>query len=118
MSDVQTSGRLPAEEVNGLERVYKTEFLEPAAPEPVHVVARIERTKRTVADVDESVSAQARITAIEVLDDEVGAKLLADARRERTGDAELPIDQPEDDTPADQFEGVSRPFDVVNGGGE
>lgn len=88
---VRLSGFLPGEERNGL-KAHEDDFLDIDAPDPVVVVALIERKKRTVDDDTDEVSASIRITQLEVLDGadaDAGREFLHTYRTRRTGDAQL-----------------------------
>lgn len=85
------SGYLPGREVNGLSEVIESDWFEFAEPGGVYVVAKIERDSWQ-KKADGKISIVSKIRAIEVLDVEAGEGLLKEARRERTGDAELPIE--------------------------
>lgn len=95
MSDVRLSGRLPGEETNGLEAVFESEFLKVEKPNSVVIVAVVERTKRTVADADGAVTAQASVVQVEPVSDdarESALGLLAAAYKARTGNEQLDFD--------------------------
>ena len=90
-NSVRMSGNLPGEKKSGVQE-HDDDFLGAEVPEPMVVVAIIERKKRTVDDVTEEVTAATRITQIEPLAGDArtaALALLSAARVERTGETEL-----------------------------
>lgn len=91
-SKIQMQGWLPGEQMNGLLAIAgQLSKIEP--PDTVLVLAMVARKKRTEDDVSGDVTAQMRMTHVEVLEGEDadrGAALLRAAYEQRTGEATLP----------------------------
>ncbi|MFD2757074.1 hypothetical protein [Gulosibacter faecalis] len=92
--EFQLSGRLPNSERNGLE-AHARAFLDVDAPAPSIVIARIERKSRKVDDDTGDVSALAKITHIEVVEEPEELnhieELLSALANARSGDEPLPM---------------------------
>lgn len=94
MSELQLSGRLPGGDRNGL-AVFASVFEELEPPEPLIVVARVERKSRTVDDATCEVKALARISHVEVatgVNHSLFAEFLGREAARRSGDSPLDLD--------------------------
>lgn len=91
-SKIQMQGWLPGEQMNGLQAIAgQLSKIEP--PDTVLVLAKVERKKRTEDDVTGDVTAQMRMTHVEVLEGDLaqeGASMMRAAYEQRTGEATLP----------------------------